>query len=275
MNIRAKNTNIEFLEGFCGTFMDDIKANANGSVRLCGPLNNINLTGLLITNGNVRIIPINTTYTLANDTIRFLPDNIVFAADTIRDRNGNIGIVSGRLHHRHLTNLTYDLNIKTNNLLCYDTRSYGNETFYGTAYGTGSCSIKGGNGRIDIDINITPEKGSFIEYNAASPEAISDQQFITWHDKTYHNNNDSVSTDSADDETHDENIDKPSDMHINFLINMNPDATLRVLMDKSNYDYIALNGTGSIRATYFNKGAFNMFGTYQIENGIYKLTIQI
>lgn len=274
LNIRAKNTNIEFLEGFCGTFMDDIKANANGSVRLCGPLNNINLTGLLITNGNVRIIPINTTYTLANDTIRFLPDNIVFAADTIRDRNGNIGIVSGRLHHRHLTNLTYDLNIKTNNLLCYDTRSYGNETFYGTAYGTGSCSIKGGNGRIDIDINITPEKGSFIEYNAASPEAISDQQFITWHDKTYHNNNDSVSTDSADDETHDENIDKPSDMHINFLINMNPDATLRVLMDKSNYDYIALNGTGSIRATYFNKGAFNMFGTYQIENGIYKLTIQ-
>ena len=198
----------------------------------------------------------------------------MFAADTIRDRNGNIGIVSGRLHHRHLTNLTYDLNIKTNNLLCYDTRSYGNETFYGTAYGTGSCSIKGGNGRIDIDINITPEKGSFIEYNAASPEAISDQQFITWHDKTYHNNNDSVSTDSADDETHDENIDKPSDMHINFLINMNPDATLRVLMDKSNYDYIALNGTGSIRATYFNKGAFNMFGTYQIENGIYKLTIQ-
>ena len=55
---------------------------------------------------------------------------------------------------------------------------------------------------------------------------------------------------------------------------MNPNATLRVLMDKSNYDYIALNGTGSIRATYFNKGAFNMFGTYQIESGIYKLTIQ-
>lgn len=46
---------------------------------------------------------------------------------------------------------------------------------------------------------------------------------------------------------------------------MNPDATLRVLMDQSNYDYIALNGTGSIRATYFNKGSFNMFGTYQIE----------
>ena len=275
LNIGAKNTNIEFLEGFCGTFMDNIKANANGSVRLHGPLNNINLTGTLITNGDMRIIPLNTTYTLINDTIRFLPDNIVFASDTIRDRNGNIGIVNGRLRHKHLTNLTYDLNIRTYNLLCYDTHSYANDTFYGTAYGTGLCSIKGGNGRLDIDINITPEKGSFIEYNAASPEAISDQQFITWHDKTAKTNN-FVSNDSIDriDYVENENIDKPSDIYINFLINMSPDATLRVLMDKSNYDYIALNGTGSIRATYFNKGSFNMFGTYQIENGIYKLTIQ-
>lgn len=276
LNIGAHNTNIEFLEGFCGTFMDNIKASANGKVRLHGPLNNINLTGLLVTDGDIRIIPLNTTYTLNNDTIRFLPDNIVFASDTIRDRNGNIGIVRGKLHHQHLTNLTYDLNIATHNLLCYDTHGYGNNTFYGTAYGTGSCSIKGGNGRIDIDINITPEKGSFIEYNAASPEAISDQQFITWHDKTFIKEDISTNSDSINkiDIDADDNIDNPSDMHINFLINMNPNATLRVLMDQSNYDYIALNGTGSIRATYFNKGSFNMFGTYQIDNGIYKLTIQ-
>lgn len=274
LSIGASNTNIEFLEGFCGSFMNNIIANANGNVRLHGPLNNINLTGNLVTNGSIRIIPLNTTYTLINDTIRFRPDNIIFAADTIRDRNGNIGIVSGALHHKHLTNLTYDLNIRTHNLLCYDTQSYSNNTFYGTAYGTGLCTIKGGNGRIDIDINITPEKGSFIEYNAASPETISDQQFITWHDKTAISQ--TVSKDSIAKESVKEaaEIDKPSDLYINFLVNMNPDATLRVLMDQSNYDYIALNGTGSIRATYFNKGSFNMFGTYQIENGIYKLTIQ-
>lgn len=274
LNIGAKNTNIEFLEGFCGSFMDNIVAKANGNVRLHGPLNNINLTGDLVTNGDVRIIPLNTTYTLINDTIKFRPDNIVFDADTIRDRNGNIGIVSGVLHHEHLTNLTYDLNIRTYNLLCYDTHGYSDNTFYGTAYGTGLCTIKGGNRRIDIDINITPEKGSFIEYNAASPEAISDQQFITWHDKTQYK--ETVDVDSIDGnfDTENEKLNTSSDMHINFLINMNPDATLRVLMDQANYDFIALNGTGSIRATYFNKGSFNMFGTYQIESGIYKLTIQ-
>lgn len=278
LNINACNTNIEFLESFCGSFMGDINARANGEVKLHGPLNSINLTGMLIADGNIRIKPLNTTYILENDTIRFLPDNIVFNNDTIRDRNGNIGIVNGALHHKNLTRLTYDLNITTRHLLCYDTHSYGENTFYGTAYGSGDCMIKGGNGRIDIDINITPEKGSFIEYNAANPESVSDQQFITWHDKTRYTDdeasNDSTAAIITMPSEERERIDIPSDMHINFLINMTPDATLRVLMDKTNEDYIALNGTGSISASYFNKGSFNMFGTYLIDHGTYKLTIQ-
>lgn len=277
LNIKAINTNIEFLETFCGSFMDNVNAKANGEVKLHGSLSAINLTGLLTADGSVRIKPLNTSYTLSNDTIRFLPDDIVFKNDTVRDRNGNIGILNGHLYHKNLTRLTYDLNINTRHFLCYDTHSYGNETFYGTAYGSGDCKIKGGNGRIDIDINVTPEKGSFIEYNAASPESISDQQFITWHDKTpkelHIQTSDSISTVKTD-STSFVPVDIPSDMHINFLINMTPDATLRVLMDKTTEDYIALNGTGSIRASYFNKGSFDMFGTYLIDHGVYKLTIQ-
>lgn len=277
LGIDAHDTNLEFIEGFCGAFMGDVKAHGNGSVRLHGPLNAINLTGLLTADGDVRIKPLNVVYTLKSDTIRLLPNNIVFNADTIRDRNGNIGIVDGALHHRNLSHLTYEFGVKTDNLLCYDTHDYDGQTFFGTAFGTGECTIRGGNGRIDIDINMTPNKGSFIEYNAASPDAIADQQFITWRDKTEENANSAANdtlslTDVPMNAT--EPMDIPSDMRINFLIDMTPEATLRVLMDNSTGDIIALNGTGSIRASYFNKGSFDMFGTYLVERGIYQLTIQ-
>lgn len=277
ISIKAHDTNIKFLEGFCGSFMSDVKAKANGELKLHGPLDNINLTGVLTTDGNIRIKPLNTTYTLTNDTIYFLPDNIAFRSDTIRDRNGNIGVINGTLHHKNLTHLVYDLNITTKNLLCYDIQSYGNDTFYGTAYGSGFCTIKGGNGRVDIDINITPERGSFIEYNAANPENISDQKFITWNDKEQKeqyviSNKNLIPLHNVNIKSKETDI--SSDIRINFLINMTPEATLRVLMDKTNEDYIALNGTGSIRASYFNKGSFDMFGTYFINHGIYKLTIQ-
>ncbi len=282
LNIEAINTNIEFLGSFCSSFMSDIDACANGNVKVFGPLKNVNMTGKVVADGKINITPLNTTFTLKNDTIVFVPDTITFACDTIRDRNGNIGVVTGALHHQHLTNLSYDINISCENMLCYDTNGNGGDTFYGTVYGTGNCSIRGGGGRIDMDIDITPEKNSYIEYNAASPDAISDQQFITWNDKTPEMEKDS--TDIEDEDlaiTYSDTGKKddywstiPSDMRINFIININPDATLRVLMDQTTNDYIALNGTGSIKATYFNKGSFDMFGTYLVDHGIYKLTIQ-
>lgn len=55
---------------------------------------------------------------------------------------------------------------------------------------------------------------------------------------------------------------------------MTPDATLKLIIDKSTGDYITLNGNGGLRATYYNKGSFDMYGNYLIDHGIYKLTIQ-
>lgn len=283
--IEAKQSNLEFLESFCGSFLGDITARGKGTVRIVGPLNRINLTGMIVADGSALVKPLNVEYSLYNDTVRFIPDNIIFSADTIRDRNGNIGIVSGALHHEHLTHLTYGLQINAEHLLCYDTHSYGDDVFFGTAYGTGLCSIQGGNGRIDIDVDIKPEKGSFIEYNAASPETISTQEYITWHDATpptLPSPTDSLTIDSLShnrdaalaETQQNKNISIPSDLRINFTLDVTPEATLRVLMDRASGDFIALNGTGSIRATYFNKGTFDMFGNYLIDHGLYKLTIQ-
>ena len=45
-------------------------------------------------------------------------------------------------------------------------------------------------------------------------------------------------------------------------------------MDSKTNDYITLCGSGVIRATYHNNGAFQMFGTYTVEKGTYGITIQ-
>lgn len=45
-------------------------------------------------------------------------------------------------------------------------------------------------------------------------------------------------------------------------------------MDESTGDNITLNGTGGLRATYYNKGAFQLFGNYNVDYGLYNITIQ-
>ena len=269
LNINANNSRGEFLESFCGSYMDNVNLKVNGNLNLAGDLSLINLTGTVVADGDVDITTLNTHYWLRGDTIRLIPNEIIFHQDTIYDRNNNIGIINGALHHKALTRLTYDLDIKAQNMLCYDFHDYGDDTFFGTVYGTGECAIKGRAGRIDFDINVSPEKNSFIEYDAASPDAITDQGFIIWRDRQAIVADDDIEpipTVVLDDDV--------SDIHLNFTINANPNCTLRLLMDRQSGDYIALNGNGAIRATYYNKGSFDMFGTYLVEHGIYKLTIQ-
>lgn len=265
--IDAHRTRAEFMESFCGSFMDNVNADINGNVNVVGPLNNINLVGKAVVDGSVRLSALNTTYWMRGDSVTFVPDEIKFKGDTLYDRNGNIGIMTGSIYHKHLTNLSYALKVKAKNLLAYDTHSFGDNTFYGTAYVTGDCDIKDKSGEVVIDIDAVPEKNSILVYNAADQSSIGSTDFITWKD------NNVEETDSTDTE-HNNKVDISTNIRLNFLINCNPNATLKLIMDEKTGDYITLNGDGVLRASYFNKGSFDIYGNYIVDHGVYKLTIQ-
>ena len=286
--IRADSTYINFMHNFTSSFLRQISGHASGDLRLAGTLDNINLTGQLLVDGNLTVEALNTTYYLDRDTVTFIPDDIRLNRVLVRDRDGHEGWVTGGIHHQHLTNLTFDLEAETNNLLAYDFPDFGDQSFYGTIYASGLVNIEGRPGEVTIDCNVTPLRNSFFVYNAANPDAITRQEYIQWEDDSRNEEGGMRKENTpAADEGKDGNLPPPSTLHLplnemlaktdiylNFLINATPDATLRLLMDANTNDYITLNGDGTIRATYHNKGSFNMFGTYTVDHGTYGVTIQ-
>lgn len=270
LGIEAQGTNMKFMESFCGSFMDDIQARAKGKVNLVGDLSDINLVGDLYATGKMHMKQLGTEYSFKNLHAHAIPDDILLNNDTIFDRNHNMALVSGGIHHKHLTRLSYDLTLKAHNFLGYDTHEFGDNTFYGTVYATGEVGIHGKSGETIIDIDAEPGPGSIFVYNVASPDAISDKSFIHWHDIAPELT-DSLKQKQKD---ADDDIDFSSDMRINFLVNATPNLTLKLMMDPQSGDYITLNGNGVLRANWFNKGSFDMFGNYVVDHGVYKLTIQ-
>lgn len=271
LGINAAGTHIDFLESFTGSFLDGVAGQANGELRVVGELKKVNLVGKLAVNGEATVTPTNCKYYLRNDTIAFVPNEIKLLDAPIYDASGNEGIVSGSLYHTYLKNLSYDLHVEADNLLGYNFTDFGEDSFYGTVYATGSVDIAGKSGEVNIDLDVRPEPNSTFVYNVSSPDAIADQNFITWNDASL-----ALSADSlpADVRRAPKPQETPSDIRINFLIDCTPDLTLRLLMDSRTDDYITLNGRGTVRASYFNKGDFNMFGTYSILYGTYGVTIQ-
>ncbi len=271
LHITADGSSLDFIQSYCSSFASDINLRGWGSLNVVGPLSAIELIGDARVNGSAHITSLNTTYSLQGARVKLNPDDIIFYNDTIRDRNGNIGVVNGHLRHQHISRFTYDIDISADNLLAYDTHDFGDDTFYGTAYATGKCDIRGKSGEVVINIEATPEKNSQIVYDATSHNAVTNNEFIVWNDR---NAPTGEAADASDADKQKRQKQVGTNMYLNMIVHCTPDATLKVLMDSQTGDCIALNGSGAIRTAYYNKGGFDMFGNYTVDHGTYNLTIQ-
>ena len=265
LGISARGTYLDFMHNYTNSFISHITGHGRGDLRLAGPVSAINLMGGLRINGEATITPLNTTYQLRNDTITLVYNEILLDSLPLHDKYDNVAYLSGAVHHRDLTNLSLDLHVDTDQLLGYDFPDFGDQSFYGTVFAAGTVDISMKGNDVNIDCNVTPLKNSVFVYNAAQNDAISDQGFITFIEKA------STSNESP---AVQQNNAQSSNIYMNFLVNATPDGTMRILLDDKTGDYITLNGNGSLRASYYNKGTFEMFGTYTVESGTYDITIQ-
>ncbi len=275
----AHNSRVEFLETYLSGVLTDVEARTTGKVRVFGPLNDVNLSGDAFVSGGVKLQSTNVNYMLRNARVLLEPDLISIKEGNFVDMGGNEGIIDGKIYHHGLKNWRYDIGITADNILAYDVKDFGENTFCGTIYASGDCRIKGGDGETTIDIDVTPEAKSVLKYNVSSPDAIKNQSFITWHDRSKRLSFEEIGQKGiAETQEYKQKNGRvtsmPSNLFLNFLINTTPDLTLRLIMNEESGDYIDLNGNGVLRASYFNKGAFNIFGNYVVDHGIYKMTIQ-
>lgn len=270
LDIGLHESRAEFIGNLCSSFLSDVDLSGNGNLRVWGDLKSINLTGDVTAHGSVSVTPLGTHYTLPHGKVHFIENEIEFMNDSIYDDAGHLGIIGGALHHQHLSHMTYDVDVEARNLLAFNFDGSDGGSFYGKVNGTGRATIVGRPGEVNINVDVTPEQGSEIVYDITSPESLSSQEFIHWESKA-----DLTNQPNKPNQSNPSNpIDIPTDIRLSLSINATPNATLRLITDKASGDYITLNGSGALRATYFNKGGMDIFGTYTVDHGVYSITIQ-
>ena len=301
LDVQARNLNAYFINSFTESFMTDLKGCVSGHAHLYGPFKQLDLEGdLAIDTLAVTIDVLGSRYHVAKgDSVHLRPGSIQFRDITILDRyhgldnRPHMATLNGDVFFEHFQNIRYTFDITANDILGYDFHEFGDQTFYGTVFADGRVRLTGQSGLLNVDLQMTPTPGTVFTYNASSPETITDNQFITfldsspsfpkgtelssltdatsWSDKS----NPTTSLVSAEGEPESESSeDEPTDMYLNFDLNITPDAQMRILMDPRSEDYITLFGSGHMRANYYNKGRFQMYGTYRVNHGNYRLSLQ-
>ena len=279
LNIEANELNLKFLEHYMKSIANDIKGRATGKVHFYGKFKGLNLDGAVMTDASMNFDILNTHFAI-KDTILLAPTGLTFNNIHISDMEGHSGRMNGYLHFQHFKNLNYRFEIQANNMLVMNTKESTDMPFYGTVYGTGNALLTGNAIQgLDVNVAMTTNRNSIFTYINGSVASATSNQFIKFVDKTPRRTiQDSIQIisyyEQLQQKRQEAEEEQKTDIRLNILVDATPDATMKIIMDPIAGDYISGKGTGNIRTEFYNKGDVKMFGSYQINQGVYKFSLQ-
>ena len=279
LNIEANELNLKFLDHYMKSIANDIKGRATGKVHFYGKFKGLNLDGAVMTDASMNFDILNTHFAI-KDTILLAPTGLTFNNIHISDMEGHSGRMNGYLHFQHFKNLNYRFEIQANNMLVMNTKESTDMPFYGTVYGTGNALLTGNAIQgLDVNVAMTTNRNSIFTYINGSVASATSNQFIKFVDKTPRRTiQDSIQIisyyEQLQQKRQEAEEEQKTDIRLNILVDATPDATMKIIMDPVAGDYISGKGTGNIRTEFYNKGDVKMFGSYQINQGVYKFSLQ-
>ena len=279
LNIEANELNLKFLEHYMKSIANDIKGRATGKVHFYGKFKGLNLDGAVMTDASMNFDILNTHFAI-KDTILLAPTGLTFNNIHISDMEGHSGRMNGYLHFQHFKNLNYRFEIQANNMLVMNTKESTDMPFYGTVYGTGNALLTGiAIQGLDVNVAMTTNRNSIFTYINGSVASATSNQFIKFVDKTPRRTiQDSIQIisyyEQLQQKRQEAEEEQKTDIRLNILVDATPDATMKIIMDPVAGDYISGKGTGNIRTEFYNKGDVKMFGSYQINQGVYNFSLQ-
>ena len=280
LDIHAGRTNIGFISKYTAGIFSHIAGRASGHARLFGPFKTMQLEGdLKVEEAELGVPFTGVTYRIPADSIRLRPGRISFRDLAIYDPQGHPGMpghratVNGDLTYTAFSQMHYNVDIHASNILGYNFPTQGGMSFWGQVWADGDVNINGEPGRVDIDIKARPLRPTQFTYNLSSPDYMMENRFVHYDSRVELPDTQYVaSADTPDAPTPEET--STTNLRIRFDLDVTPQARLNLMMDAKSGDRISVEGDGRIRASYYNKGGFEMFGTYRIARGNYGLTLQ-
>ena len=275
LNINTRNTNLAFLNSFIGGIFADVSGRATGPIRLHGPFKALNLEGKAIASASLKPRILNTPFRIENDSVILTTEAISLPHATAFDIDGNPIRLSGKLTHTNLKNMGYDFNLNLDRACFYHTTEYGDMPFYGKIYGSGNAHLYGGGNELHLSGDIRTEQGTTFYYNMSAPTSLTDNNFITFIDRTPRPQQIVVDNLKLFQRTQEEGEEDSSPLQVDITarIDATPNANIVVLMDSHSNDNISAYGSGDITIHYTNEST-TLNGEYTIESGYYDMSIE-
>ncbi len=267
LDIDAKMTEADLviLEPFLSQYITKIDGTITGNLQIRGTINVPEILGSgRIDDGKLHVNYLNTDYRV-DGSILFQPTQVSFRDLIFRDLNGNRATFTGGLNHRGFENIFLDINSNLSNFQVMNTTARDNETFYGTAFASGTLAIKGSTKNLDITARATSQPNTRIFIPLTSSNSQYQEEFIQLI-----NIQDTVRIKQLAEEINRLDIEN---IRMNFILDITPDAYTQIIIDPRTEESIEGRGRGVLTMNIDTQGNFNLSGNYEITDGQYNFSL--
>lgn len=274
LHFGANDINVAFINPFIQNAVQNIQGRGFGNIHLYGPFKQLTVEGdAYIQDGGLGIEYLNTYYTFS-DSLHLRANAIIGRNMSVQDKFGHSAKVNLTVNHKHFKDISFNVDVQTDNMLVFDAPQKHNPIFFGTVFSTGTASIKGNQQLINFDINMRSDPQTSIKLDFINNSSAAEYDFITFVNKK--KLREIAETQPAD------SIrpilfqaeDKQAEMRMNFLLDITPDANIELIMDPIAGDKIAGNCSGSLQIQYGTNTDLRMYGNMDIVEGNYNFSLQ-
>ena len=265
MDATLNDASLVILEPFLSNYVSAMGGAISGKMDLRGTLADPQIDGTgTLHDGRLTVNYLKTTY-LLNGNILFKPTQISLQQVKLSDLFGNQATLSGGINHQGFKNIRLDIKANLNNLQVMNTTDKDNETFYGTAFVTGTAEVVGTTTNLDINARATSRPNTAIYIPLTSNNSQAQEDFIHMI-----NIQDTVRIKEIAEEINRLEIEN---VRMNFVLDITPDAYAEIIIDPRTEEGISGRGRGVLTMNIDTQGNFTLNGTYEITEGMYNFSL--
>ncbi|HEY6914592.1 MAG TPA: translocation/assembly module TamB domain-containing protein, partial [Paludibacter sp.] len=273
LNIKAdiQSLSMKTIEAFSLGQMTEASGTASGNFLIAGRTDAPEITGeLTFNNAFLKPAYLNNRLELKHETVQLKLDGIYFNKFTMLDVNKHVATIDGTVKMKNFSDYNFGLHVNSKDFMLFNTTAKDNKEFFGRMIIDSKVDITGPMTLPVINARLKMKKGSNFTF------AVPEDKLTTDKGEDVIEFNDSVALSSIL-YRKDKTIVKKTSLSgfdLASIIEVDKEATLRLLMDPTSSDSLVVKGEAALSFSMDRSGKMSLTGAYNLNDGSYLISLE-
>jgi len=266
-----QSLSMKTVEAFSMGQITEASGTLSGNLLIQGATNAPEITGELVFNDAfIKPAVLNNKLELKHETIQLKKEGIYFNSFTLLDADKHTAIIDGAVQMKQFKDFIFALNVSTKDFLLFNSTVRDNKEFYGRMVIDSKIDINGPMTLLVVNGKLKMKKGSNFTFTVPEDKLTADkgEDVVEFEYSLKLNPILYRAGKKAEQKSGFTGFDLSS------IIEIDKQATLRLLMDPSSTDSLVVKGEAALSFAMDRSGKMSLTGAYNLDEGSYLVSLQ-